>query len=415
MVGKGSIVFVIGFITIFSYYQLKLTKMVAQAADTFNDNFMATMIHESAITAMNFGVNKVWELEISTDSFGIVAANCTASVVIYPIGSDTIAVKSKAWGYVYDEDYYVQFSAPMKKIDSLFAYFSYFTPASKFFWFTNNEAGVNWITGDTVFGPIHCNNILKTNGSPVFYGKVTARTGISPNPAAPGSQAKFYGGWEVGVESAVPTDMSYLVDLAVTSNAGAPANTVCMYDQETTFNFLANGNVIRTVGANPPDTVALTDIAPDDVIYCSETVHVEGVINGQVTIYTPDNIYIDNDIVYADNPLTNPESDDLLGLVSSSNVIISENSFNNDNVNIQACIFAATGSFAAENYAGRPVSGTINFVGSITQNTRGAVGTWSHSVNHGFQKKYYFDGRLRYMSPPSYPAVRALKLVTWWE
>ncbi len=79
MVGKGSIVFVIGFITIFSYYQLKLTKMVAQAADTFNDNFMATMIHESAITVMNFGVNKVWELEISTDSFGIVVANCTTS------------------------------------------------------------------------------------------------------------------------------------------------------------------------------------------------------------------------------------------------------------------------------------------------------------------------------------------------
>ena len=389
--------------------------MIVVASSSYNENYMETVVHEAAITAMNFGINEVWANGTTSDTMLIYSTECSSKVEIYSASTDSILVKATGWGYVFDEEYYEQFGTQKKLTDSLFAYFTYATPASKYFWFTNNEAGVYWTTGDTVWGPVHCNHILKTNGYPVFYGKVTALSGISPNPEKPGSKASFYGGWEVGVDQGVPTDMTYLVNLAVTSNGAAPMNSLCMYDQETTFEFLSNGNVIRTVGSNPADTVALSTIAPDNVIYCSQNVHVKGVMNGQVTIYTDNDIWIDDDIVYADDPIANPDSDDLLGLVAYNDIIVGDNMYTAGSVNIQGCLFAATGGFAAENAGTKPVSGTINLVGSISQNTRGSVGNWSHSVKHGYNKNYYYDDRLRYIAPPNFPTIGALRLVTWWE
>ena len=145
------------------------------------------------------------------------------------------------------------------------------------------------------------NHILHIHGSPVFYGKVTAQDGMSPSPTNPSNHAEFYGGWEIGVDIPVPTDMTYIVTAATASNGAAATNTMCLYDQETTFDFQSDGSVIRTVGAGAPDTVLLSTIAPDGIIYCSDNIRVKGTLNGQVSLYSGQSIYIDNDIVYDKN------------------------------------------------------------------------------------------------------------------
>lgn len=413
MVGKGALLVVFGFILAFATFQVKMSSNVLATSDNFTNNYMETLIHETALSAMNLAVNKVWDKGVQNDTFMVRANHCSARVEIRKPGLDTVRVKVVTWGQSFDKDKYLFVS----KADSISAYFAYNMPISKYFWFTNMEGNVYWITGDTVYGPVHTNTVIKTWGSPVFYGKVTAKSGITPNPMKKKNKAKFYGGWEVGIENEIPTDMSHIVNAAIAGNGGAPKNDKCLYDKKVTFDFQSDGSVIRTVSGDPPDTVKVADIAPTGAIYSTEEIRVKGTFNGDATIYSTKNIYIDDDLVYADDPLINENSDDILGLVAKNDVLITDNAANNSDCNIQACIMAVDGHYGAENYATRPVSGILRLTGSIAQNHRGPVGTfsWGTGLKSGFSKRYYFDSRLSSMSPKNYPYIKSLRLVAWWE
>ena len=418
MFGKGALIWVAGFAMIFSLYSQKLNRLAVSAGDNFNEHYMSTLVHEAAMSAMNIAVNDVWANGTDSTDMTVYADPCTSLVTIRESGLDTILVRVRARSTYFNDEFYQTDSTAMTLEDSMFAYFTYSTPVSRYFWYTNSDAGVYWITGDTVWGPIHCNHVLRTNGNPVFYGKVTARLGISPNPGSWGNHADFYGGWEVGVDAALPTDMSQLITAAAAGNGGAPTNTKCYYDQALDLEFLPNGNVIRSVGGGAPDTVSIAAIAPTGVIHCTEEIHVKGTLNGQLSLYTPDDIFIDDDLEYAVNPVNDPSSDDIMGLISGNgDVIITDNAPNNTDVVLHATVICPNGSFYADNYNTRPIAGTLSLVGSIAQGERGPVGTfgWGSSINHGFSKRYYYDSRLQSMSAPYFPYVRVLRLVTWWE
>lgn len=75
--------------------------------------------------------------------------------------------------------------------------------------FTQNENGVNWITGDNVTGPFATNGQMVVDGAPVFNGRATAVGGIKAGSA--GDHAVFNGGFQSGaaVKVNVPTSLSY--------------------------------------------------------------------------------------------------------------------------------------------------------------------------------------------------------------
>ncbi len=58
-------------------------------------------------------------------------------------------------------------------------------------------------TGDIFQGPFHVNDVMKTWGSPEFFGKVTSKGGLvmynTKNP-------KFHGGYESGIDVPRPFD-----------------------------------------------------------------------------------------------------------------------------------------------------------------------------------------------------------------
>ena len=413
MLGKGAILVVFGFILAFSMYQVRMSSNVMATSDNFNTEYVQTVVHETALSAMNFAINKVWQTNDTSGSFTVTANSCTSQVDISKIGADTTQIRVRTWGYLFD----TELQEFRKEERDMSAYFSYNMPISKYFWFTDDEKGVFWITGDTVWGPVHTNKTIKTSGNPVFFGKVTANMGFSPDPTSHKNQADYFGGWETGVYNEIPTDMTPLVHAATIGNAGAPINTKCFYDTEVTLDFKGDGSVIRTVSGNPPDTVLVTDIAPTGSIVSSADVRVKGTFNGDITIYTQSNIWIDDDLVYADNPQTNPNSDDLLGLVAKDYVYVTDNAANNSNVNIQAAMMSIERSFKAENYNSRPVGGFINLTGSVCQYHRGPVGTfsWGHGIMSGFNKRYMFDPRFSFASPKNFPYLKSLRLVSWWE
>jgi hypothetical protein len=410
MLGKGALLIVFGFVLAFSSLQVRMSRNVLATSDNFNSNYMAVLIHQTSLSVMNLAVNKVWDQHINSDLFWVVANTCSARGEISPAGVDTVRVKVKSWAYLFDQE----LNNNKLFADSIIAYFANNMPISKYFWFTENENGVYWITGDSIWGPVHTNGVLKTSGSPVFFDKVTAQLGMSPCP--PDGSAQFLGGWEIGLANDIPTDMTFLINAANTANAAAPINSKCLYNLPVTFDFQADGSVIRTVQGNPTDTVMVADIAPNGAIYSTAEVRVKGTFHGETTILTTSTIWIDDDLVYADNPLTNPNSTDLLGLVAKNNIYITENTVNNCDVHIQACVMSIDGSFTAQNYSTRPVSGLLYMTGSIVQKYRGPVGTFnSGGIMTGFSKRYRFDSRLSKISPPNYPFLKSLSLVSWWE
>ena len=124
--------------------------------------------------------------------------------------------------------------------------------------------------------------------------------------------------------------------------------------------------------------------------------------------------------MYNTDPISNPSSTDILGIVAQNNVLITDNSANNTDIKIQASVYAQTGGFGSENYKTRPESGTIFLYGGITQNVRLPVGTFNNSgsknkIVSGFQKSYRYDDRLMVASPPGFPNTGQFEIVSWYE
>ncbi|HQV33066.1 MAG TPA: hypothetical protein PKV71_14370, partial [Calditrichia bacterium] len=375
--------------------------------------YMNMALHQAVISGMNVAVNDVWANSTTSANFNIITDLCSTRVVISQPDPDTVEVRAKSWTTVFDP-----ISGGNQLLeDSVFAAFAYNAPVSRYYSFMDSIPHLYYIGGDTIWGRVHSNTKIWTSGNPVFYGKVTARQAIIPNPGTPASSAEFLDGWEIGLDISLPTDLSYLINSAISDNGTAPINTVCMYDRVTTFEFLYTGSIIRTVGSDPPDTVALATIAPGGVIYSTADVRVKGVIDGRLTIYSTQNIWIDDDMVYRVDPSLDPTSDDMLGLIAGQSVMITDNVPNNSDVIIHGSILAIHGHFMAENYASRPIAGHLYRVGSTAQQVAGAMGTFNpaHGIQSGFITIGRYDNRLSTTSPPRFPFVRELSLASWWE
>lgn len=422
MFGKGSLIFVIGFALVFSVYQLNLNRLASGASDNFNEYYIETLVHESAMSAMNMAINEVWVTDDTTSaSFTVQLPPCTSVVTLQPSGGDTVMVKVVTRSSVFTDEALQATSEPLAVIDSMHAVFSFSLPITRYFWYTNANMGMYWTSGDTVWGPMHTNGTLRTNGEPVFYGKVSASK-FAPMPDKGGNKAEFLGGWEAGVEVDLPTDMSSLINEATSGNGGAAMNTKSLYDTTLTLEFLANGQVVRTLGLNPgvdpTDTVAVTDIAPTGVLYNSEDIYVHGVFNGQATFYSGGSVHLIEDLTYADNPITNPSSDDFLGLVGQQDVLIDYLGATPQSAwSIAGSLLAVDGTFKIEKLEVNASSDfVLSVVGSVAANVGKQVGEGSISgVAHSYTKKFYYDDRLMQSSPPHFPGFRALHLVSWWE
>jgi hypothetical protein len=70
---------------------------------------------------------------------------------------------------------------------------------------------------------------------------------------------------------------------------------------------------------------------------------------------------------------------------------------------IDAAILALNDSFAVNNYTTSGTEGTLDIYGTVAQDWRGAVGTFSgNSISTGYSKYYVWDSRLEYVNVPYY-------------
>lgn len=178
---------------------------------------------------------------------------------------------------------------------------------------------------------------------------------------------------------------------------------------------------------------------------CSEgNLYVEGTLNGRVTVSSAQSIIATGDIVLAGGA----NGGDMLGLVATNSVEVfhprvatvasekvnswctsgcsykwgnpysegevagwpgrytdptSGSVFPADGIQIAGSIQTLQHSFLVQKYSVGGAAGDLYVYGSIAQRWRGIVGQGSGASMNGYIKKYVYDTRLQYSSPPYFP------------
>jgi cytoskeletal protein CcmA (bactofilin family) len=417
MIGRGSLILVMGFGMILGYIAWNLNEYATRAVGNMSTYHYSTQSHNLAVAGANVGLSKLyqdssWSGSITqtmtgdqgSGSFTVSRTNVTAErALIRSVSS------YNTWGSgVLHDTVEVVFDRTKKQSFSIFA------------WMTNFEGNVFWITGDTVWGRVHSNGALHVNGRPVFMEKVTVSKSFDPKIGNPINKAVFKQGYETGVaEIQWPNDISELVGASTSGGRSYASEIWVTLNPGTSAD--GDGKVyIRTSATGVAvDSISLSDASFNGALMGLGRVHISGTLDGRLSIGSMNNVIVEDDVLYEQNPLTS-NSNDLLGLVANMNVVIANNTANNNNCIVQACIFARNTSFTAEDWSSRGLAGELHVLGSIVQNQRGAVGTFAGpTLTSGFSKRYRFDTRLNDPNyrPPFYPGyyTKTLAISDWWE
>jgi hypothetical protein len=177
--------------------------------------------------------------------------------------------------------------------------------------------------------------------------------------------------------------------------------------------------------------MAIKSLAPNGVMVVKNAdLHLKGTYSGSLTVASfsgtgaqanKGNIWIDGDIVANTNPVGNPSSPDMLGIVAGRMAYISQDNSRNasSQINIQAAVYCQNGELTAENFWTIPVSGRVNLFGGVTQISAGSLGLFNPGpplqLTHGFSYNIRNDPRFDVTQPPSFPYSDSYELVSWWE
>ncbi len=88
---------------------------------------------------------------------------------------------------------------------------------SKFAYYSGVEGSINWASKDTVYGPFHTQDKMTINGSPVFWGKVTNKLGMTS-----GQHPVFNAGYQTGIDIPMPSDFTPLKNAALSGGKVPP-------------------------------------------------------------------------------------------------------------------------------------------------------------------------------------------------
>jgi len=281
----------------------------------------------------------------------------------------------------------------------------------KYLYFTDHEtvegtgSKIWFITGDIIRGPLHSNDFININGSPVFKAKVTTARSFYPGTGS----AVFEQGYEEDVQSLeLPSTNSQLKNWS--ENGGY------YYNGSTMINLNGNGtiDVQNTNGLSTGPTGAGLALPGNGVIFVngqtstkysslSGNIFIQGTLRGKLTIASKGDIYITGNVRY------NDRAEDMLGLIAENYLYI--NHYDNSgrdvapkDITIEAAIFSLNRSFTFESYTNTPKKGTLSVFGSIGQRYRGPVGTFNNGGQpvSGYIKDYDYDQRMQFNEPPHF-------------
>ena len=417
--GKASIVYVIGLSVMLAYALVNISAVATSTVDNFTSYYGRTMAHDIAVTGANIGTQSVlFNSAYNTNLLNQTYAGGTFDMHVDRPGGDSVWIRS-----------YSQYELSNETIRDTVIACLRFTSFGKYGWFTDAEkngyagspyfGASDWkITGDSVFGFAHTNGHFNLGGVPYFNDKVTATTAPTLMKVNGVSAPIYKSGYQWGISVNRPT--TSFTRLSNTAALGGDEIT----SGDVSLTFMNDKVAVKrppTTGVLENDTVSVAAVAPNGVIAVTAgDVHLKGTYTGKLTVAsTTGNVWLDgNGIVAHDNPATNPNSGDMLGIVAYKNVYITKDVTRNSSsvFNIQAAVYCQTGELTAESFWTIPKSGRVVLFGGVTQATAGSLGVFNSSgLTNGFFYSIRHDGRYNFTAPPAYPISDKYELVTWWE
>ncbi|MCL5774549.1 MAG: hypothetical protein M1536_09295 [Firmicutes bacterium] len=331
--------------------------------------------------------------------------------------------------------------------------------------------------GDQLNGPVFSNDQFYINWTnyqgnpPIFQTKLdSARTSINYIPDAPQNESGYKKifkngsqGFELGVGKITfppPNNAQITAALGgmqtptsqgvyLPNNGSSVSGGIYVMGDLENLNFKVDGNGNQTIEfyqeeehghATRKTTVTLNPASNTTTIqynWKGQTATYQGIINGviftngdvgvasvggtigsRLTLVTPPNneVEIKGHIRYKDDPRTNPNATNVLGIVSG-NIIIDDNA--PANLEVDAVMLAGNpsgnGSFYYGNWDRRGPKGNLTIFGGLATQQSGPVGTYNPdgSVITGYKKIYNYDTRLSLFPPPYYPTTGKLRIRFW--
>ena len=294
-----------------------------------------------------------------------------------------------------------------------FARYAYFSDSEK----SSGGNTIWFMDEDELFGPVHTNDQLHISGKPTFHEEVTsAASTIDLKSGPPTDAPDFRKGVELGAPKIeLPSDLA-LIKARAQQSAGMYITGMTTAEIEIYYNTALQRSQLKV--KKDSGTVQTYELPSNGVVYVDGVAKVKGKLAGQLTIASRKDLYIIDDVVYSVDPRLDPNSTDVLGLISEQNIIVAATQANMDvgDETIMAAIMALNTSFTVEDYNKDSPRGKLKVYGGIIQETRGAVGTFSGtSVKSGYQKAYDHDARLMDTPPPAFPTTGTVERMTWRE
>ena len=285
----------------------------------------------------------------------------------------------------------------------------------------NAEALQLWIVGGESFnGPVHANtNFWFHSHNVSSLGQAHFYDGVS-------TTASNYVRYDETVHPVfdhevvfnAPTQSTQSVDFGqLRSNASLVVTGVTYITLGGTNMVISNrrmGWTNRAVAIPSNGSVYVANVTTGTVWTRTNNVYVGGPsgMSGRLTIISESDIQITNHLRYVDNPETNSASQDALGLVAKTNIVVYPSA--PSNLEVFAHLIAAVGGFGVTRYADSALGnrGVLKVYGGIVNQTRQPVGTTGGT---GYRKNYIYDPRFRTVSPPGYPVLPSTYEWYRWE
>lgn len=417
MGGKVSLMLVLAFSGLFALLGKNLLDFQTTATENYVDYYSETIAHNIAVSGANMAanqiyINKFWGagysnlpmsdgiLDLSVTDFGLDNKMIT-SVGYYNGIKDTVLVRLAPKNFAQYGNFYNKFFA--------------------------------WAaTGDTFRGPFHTNDWLQCYGDPVFMGYTTTKKGVKKYNSK--SHPEFHGGLDEGVSIPLEFDTSTIRQAAFDGGKIFTDTTGTNKELEVKIVLNSDGTAtyswqIGSGGWSSPQTKALSMLAPNGVIYVEKgNVFLEGTLSGQLSIVASRKgagvkkagvVYITDDIKYNINPLTNPSSTDMLGIIAEDHVIVEYNPGTGD-LDIQASIYSQADGLEIEDYDKYPSAHNMNILGGVIGERvlPTAKYKWDgtkYVPTNGYSYVHQFDSRFFHTVPPYFPKTKYYKIVSWYE
>jgi len=296
---------------------------------------------------------------------------------------------------------------------------------ARYLWFTEEETFDNtpvWFgMNDSLDGPTHTNAHFHIYNDPLFGGEVSSvddyirfynngsNINLSQTTNAPYDEPVFQEGMSFGAEPGIMP--SQALGLRSAASAGGFFLT-----GNTTVTLYNNGTMRVTNSKKKWSNKSMSIPANGALFVNKGTLTVSGTLNGNLTVGASSDVIIPSNIVYADDPIENPNSNDIFGIISEQDVVISSSA--PYDLEIDGCVMAMGTSFMVDSWDSGSAKGTLTIYGGIIQDERGPIGTFSGSTGQkltGYSKDYSHDPRLVSSPPPYMPSTGDYVILSWEE